>query len=513
MLARTPSALAGLLILASLSGGVDAGPRTPPPLSGLPVPYLGTAVLGGSGPAAAVDAYGQIVDLRARPAGAALISNPYERQRFGTVEPGTGWALEAGAGENTAPLWKGTQLRQSYLPRSNVLRTTGTVGDARIRSTDAVLADPGLLARRVRVVAPRGRPLARVEAPLPGCRRQSERRPGRLSIEIVCPLEGHAPALSAAGVVDAAARADRAWLSRRSPLAADAPAWARRLHDRSLLVLRALTDRRSGVQAAGARDFWAYVWPRDAATGAIALAAAGYRTEAKRITRFLVGLDRDGAARFIADGRGFSDDREAPGDADGWTAAAALATGIDPPVPGEWRGRQDYGEDDEGDHLGNAIASGLSANRILSGFDAGAGLIRRSGKRESGLDSAAAWAASVFPQPGLADAARQTLLTMAAGAGRFGIEPTDQWPGDHSWTAPTAWAAWGLARLGEDAAADRLLGALRRSRAQPGTLPERVSPADGVARSTTPLAWSHAMAVLALRARYAGGQQPSLDRA
>ena len=50
-----------------------------------------------------------------------------------------------------------------------------------------------------------------------------------------------------------------------------------RMYRRSLLTLRALTDRRTGAVAAGARDGWAYVWPRDAGAAALAFAAAGYR--------------------------------------------------------------------------------------------------------------------------------------------------------------------------------------------------------------------------------------------
>ena len=63
-----------------------------------------------------------------------------------------------------------------------------------------------------------------------------------------------------------------------------------------------LTDRRTGAVAAGARDGWAYVWPRDAAAAALALAAAGYRGEARRVARFLLGLDLAAAARFDGDG-------------------------------------------------------------------------------------------------------------------------------------------------------------------------------------------------------------------
>jgi GH15 family glucan-1,4-alpha-glucosidase len=70
------------------------------------------------------------------------------------------------------------------------------------------------------------------------------------------------------------------------------------------------------------------------------------------------------------------------------------------------------------------------------------------------------------------------------------------------WTAPTAWSAWALGALGERRAADRLLAELRRAATPQGALPERVDAGDGHPTSTTPLAWSHAFAILALRARY-----------
>src|SRR5882757_1375219 len=58
-----------------VSGGEDGGPQTPAALPGLPPPFLGTAVAGDGGLTAAVDAYGDVVDLRPGPAGEALIDN------------------------------------------------------------------------------------------------------------------------------------------------------------------------------------------------------------------------------------------------------------------------------------------------------------------------------------------------------------------------------------------------------------------------------------------------------
>ncbi len=102
----------------------------------------------------------------------------------------------------------------------------------------------------------------------------------------------------------------------------------------------------------------------------------------------------------------------------------------------------------------------------------------------------------------LRGAVRRTLLSLAAGAGRFGIVPIEGWRYDDGWTAPTAWTAAALAELGETAAADRMLAALRAAATDEGMLPERVDPETGEPLSTTPLAWSHAFAILALRARY-----------
>src|SRR3982750_2735460 len=56
---------------------------------------------------------------------------------------------------------------------------------------------------------------------------------------------------------------------RTRPLGPGAPPWARRLYRRSIRVLVALTDPRSGAMIAGERDGWEYVWPRDAGTGAM----------------------------------------------------------------------------------------------------------------------------------------------------------------------------------------------------------------------------------------------------
>ncbi len=445
--AATRAAL-GLVVLLAVgvvvvSGGSGTDPRTPAALPGLPPPFLGTAVVGSGARTAAVDAYGNVVGLWAPgPAGRSLIHNPADRQAAGTVPADTGIVARMPLGDGSIPLWRADSVRQLYDPRTNALRTVARVGAG--------------------------------------------------SFAVVREIGGAA-----------AARADRQWLSRARPLDERAPAWARRLYLRSLLVLRALTDRRTGSVAAGARDGWAYVWPRDAGVVAIALASAGYREEGRRVVRFLQGLDLEAAARFHGDGEPVKG-RAAQGDAAGWVAAAARAVGVPVDVaPQPWRDRADYQESGSGEYLANAIAS----SGPLAGFATERGLVRHAEDPDSGLDSAAAWAVRPFPRPALFPQVRRTLLTLSAQAGRFGIVPSESWGGGvDPWTAPTAWTAWSLAALGERRAALRLMACLRRAATPLVLLPERVDVRTGIPTSTTPLAWSHAFAILAMRELWPSGR-------
>jgi glucoamylase len=338
--------------------------------------------------------------------------------------------------------------------------------------------------------------------------------------------------------------AERRWIGRARPLGAGAPGWAKRMYERSLLVLRALTDRRSGAAVAGAREGWAYVWPRDAGAVAIAFASAGYHDEARRMVRFLLDLDLEAAARFRGSGEPV-EGREAQGDAAGWVVAAARAAGVPASIDmPSWRSRADYQEKDVGSYLGNAVASAADRaktrafrsvparrpNRIQALFGTGRGLVRRESDANSGLDTTAAWAVRPFPQPSLFPLVRRTLLLLASTSGRFGLLPSEDWDGgEDPWTAPTAWTAWSLAALarGDRRSAalavtrrDRsaaiflarrereaglcLLAALRRAATPLGLLPERVDADTGAPTSTTPLAWSHAFAILALRELWPG---------
>lgn len=457
--------------LAAVSGGASDDPRTPEALPAMPPPFLGVAVVGSGGRTMAVDAYGNVVDLRAPgPAGRPLVEISAARQAAGTVPADAGIVARARlGGRKSVPLWEADSVEQRYLPGTNVLWTVARFGGQR---------------------------------------------------EIV-----------ARGLPPRAARADRRWIARARRLGPGAPGWARRMYERSLLVLRALTDRRTGAVAAGARGGWAYVWPRDAGAVALALAAGGYRAEAQRVVRFLRGLDLGAAARFHGDGTPV-EGRAAQGDAAGWLGAAERAAGLamartgagDPTPeqtrtpPGPWRNRADYQEGAPGDYVGNAVAAPrresatARAQGALLQFREGGLLVRIAGDPDSGVDSAVAWAVRPFPRPTLSPLVRRSLRhLLAERRTRFGIVPSESWHGgEDPWTAPTAWTAWAFsalarnARGGSHARRDRrtalgLMADLRRAATPLGLLPERVDAKTGLPTSTTPLAWSHAFAILALR--------------
>ncbi|HSS32021.1 MAG TPA: glycoside hydrolase family 15 protein [Solirubrobacterales bacterium] len=515
--ARAAVALLAVVAVALVvvSGGSDADPRTPAALPGLPPPFLGTAVAGSGELTAAVDAYGDVVDLRPSPAGPALIENPAARQAAGTVPANTGIVPRVSFdGGPAMALWQADSIEQHYLPATNVMRTAARFGRASVVVTVAAWEEE--LAMKVAATSAVAVPSVGIDVNHDlRCAHESQR--GQL--DLLCRVGRAVPSDSGGAVGDVgevvrtATASDRRWIAKARPLSARAPGWARAMYARSLLTLRALTDSRSGAVAAGARDGWAYAWPRDAATAALALEAAGYRREAQEVARFLSNLDLGAAARFTGSGEPVPG-RSEQGDANGWVQLAAVATGsyesgIASPPAEDWRSRADYQEGGGGEYLGNAIVGGAN----LRPFEANGGLVRRARDPGSGLDSAAAWAVRPFPRPDSYAQVRRTLLRLLAAGTSFGITPGEGWSGGSDpWTAPTAWSAWSLAALAEAeaahapnraradrAAALRLLGDMRRAATPAGSLPERVDAVTGVPRSTTPLAWSHAFAILALR--------------
>ncbi len=530
---RALAGLAGAVLLAAalLSGGSDSDPSTPAALPGLPPPFLGTAVAGSGGLTAAIDSYGNVVDLRVPgPAGTARIDNSYERQSAGTVPGNTGIVVAAGVGEgDPRPLWEARTVEQGYRPGTNVVVTTAALdGGGRLRIEDSAPASAEILVRRLTLTGPAGQALslsirvnltdgspARCVAS-EGGRAAGSTGPdgtinltgsGRLDTELDCAFGKSTEVYGIGADIrtetqrDRAGAADRRWLAAGVRLGPGAPPWARALYERSLLVLRALTDRRTGAVAAGARDGWAYVWPRDAATVALALKASGHEGMATRIARFLDGVDLGAAARFYGDGEPVPG-RPAQGDAVGWRRGADHAGGL-PARRGAatWRGLADYGErsGDDGDYLANAIAAGVPAARIEREFGAGDHLVRIAGEESSTLDAAVGWAVVPFPRPALRNEVTASLRRVLASRGPYGITPSLDWPGGpEPWAAPTAWVAWSFAALGRRADALTMLASLRRAATPAGVLPERVDAETGIPESTTPLVWPHAFAVLAL---------------
>src|SRR3954471_11642958 len=123
VLALVAAATAGALLV---SGGSGADPRTPPALPGEAPPFLGTAVVGSGGLTAAIDAYGDVVDLRVPgPADRALIDNPAARQAAGTVPATTGIVTWVRIGDGRPrPLWFADSVAQRYRRGTNVVVTT-----------------------------------------------------------------------------------------------------------------------------------------------------------------------------------------------------------------------------------------------------------------------------------------------------------------------------------------------------------------------------------------------------
>jgi len=469
-----------------VSGGSSEDPRTPPSLPGLPPPYLPTAVVGAGGATAGIDSYGDLVELRVPgPAGRPLLENPAQRQYSGTVDAGAGLVPQAAVGARPyRPLWRADSVRQRYRPGTNVLVTVARFGRAR------AVFECGASVQRVACLG-RG---------LEGARVGFGGQGAALHGPLLAGVAGTEAGREASAVLLQAELDDRRRLDASRPLGPGAPGWAARMYERSLLAAAALTDRRTGAVAAGPRDGWAYVWPRDAGATAIALATSGRRADARRTVRFLRRLDLGAAARFDGEGRPLPG-RATQGDAAGWVEAATDAAGVEAgrkAVPSEWRGLADYQEKAAGDYLGNALASAAGVTEVRKLFGSEGTLVRAAGDPASGADSAAAWTIRPFPRPALFAAARRTLGLLAVDAGPYGIVPSAEWPQRDPWTAPTAWTAWALAAAGDRPGALRMLAALRRAATPTGLLPERVDARTGVPRSVAPLAWSHAFAALAL---------------
>jgi hypothetical protein len=177
-------------------------------LPGMPPPFLGTAVVGSGGRTAAVDAYGNVVDLRATgPAGPALVSVEAKRQAAGTVPAaGDRGPRETGGRKHAAALAR--RLGPAVLPARLQPATDGrtirrraghrraTCGWAGNRSRRPTLAGASaatwqwrtaLGAGHVPALAARA---ARACRPADGCRRRRRSRQLGLRLAAGCSGDG-----------------------------------------------------------------------------------------------------------------------------------------------------------------------------------------------------------------------------------------------------------------------------------------------------------------------------------
>lgn len=347
---------------------------------------------------------------------------------------------------------------------------------------------------------------------------------------------------------------ERDWLAASS-------SWTRAgrweaLAQSALLDLRVLS---AGLRApvAGWSPHWRYVWPRDAAHVAAALAATGHAREAVPIFAFLQGVQRpDGwfEARYLPDGSGVPDARPPQLDNVGWVLWAAAQVSdalpesesaahlsvvapmltrcvevilreIDNPA-GLPPASPDYWETAEHElTLGTVapLAAGLSGaarvfarlhdttmhTRAHDGALALNAAIHRAfapngyARYADGHDRDAAVA---FLLPPYSDAKTPAVITAFGKATRElarpggGLAPGAAWKSDGiSWTPETALFALAAASIGDHVTAEGLLDWLASHRTTAGSFSEKVL-YDGRPAAVAPLAWTAALVLLTLKA-------------
>ena len=322
----------------------------------------------------------------------------------------------------------------------------------------------------------------------------------------------------------------------------------------ALLDLHVLS-RPYGVAVAGWSEPWRYVWPRDAALVASALARTGHYADAERVVGFLQQVQPEWGlfqARYLPDGSGVPDDRGVELDGIGWAlwatdqvaaelkqadragflerhqrlidrstqaALKSISTPSALPAPSA-----DYWEVKEkrltlataavvcaglessarlyrmlGD-LEQAYAAAAGATRLRAAINKDFGhngYPRHLGGRSDSVDLGVD-----FLLPPLTSSVDQTVVRawdraaalMARPAG--GLAPGGSWRRDGvSWTNATASRAMTAAFLGDREEALARLRWLDQHRTAAGSLPEKILP-NGQPAAVSPLAWTAAAVVI-----------------
>ncbi|MFV2176142.1 glycoside hydrolase family 15 [Actinomadura sp. LOL_016] len=383
-------------------------------------------------------------------------------------------------------------------------------------------------------------------------------RDGRVRL---VPPGGSAPITVAADDprVDAAVRADRAWLESGNVPTGGLGGRYAAMSSRALLDLRLLT-RPNGASQASWYGIWQYSWPRDSAFAAAALAVSGHPAEARSILEFMARVqDPDGtwAARYHVDGRPVTDGRDRQLDALGWMlwatwfyraktpegsvpaelwtmvrrAADHLSLSLDaeglPPASSDYWERDPRTEEDPRRPtlgvVGPVLAGLRSAAALAGGEGADAEAVKwggaadrlsdalvhqfapygypRSPVRDGRMDTSVTFVAPPFApvDTGVTAAISHAFATQVLPNG--GVLPGEEWPGNKriAWTPEVALFGLAAAASGRTETALDRLDWLQKHRTSLGVLPEKVGP-DGHQAGVAPLGWTASMVVLALAA-------------
>lgn|GEM_PF-156622 len=378
------------------------------------------------------------------------------------------------------------------------------------------------------------------------------------AVTLVGALGGQPPTAGTPGASRSAAQAQAAgqqgWLAHGTVPGTGGP--YEDMARAALLDLHTL-DLPGGAAVAGWSPRWRYVWPRDSAFVAVALARTGHVDDALEILRFLDGVQEpDGSfqARYEPDGSGPPDDRGVQTDGTGWAlwAAGLVLAEVHDPEQRRAAAEQlrplvvrstehaldlvartglppasaDYWETPEQElTLGTAapVVAGLQQAAVVLPLVGDTGLARAASdaaKRSQvelvrafaptgyaryaaggHRDAATAFLLPPFlrvPPPGARTAWRESAPTMLRPAS--GLAPGAGWRDDGvSWTPQTSLYAWLAAESGDVPLARRWLDFLDQHRTATGSIPEKVL-ADGSPAAVAPLTWSAACTLLALDA-------------